>query len=559
MHDKQRLFRKPGAPRDLKRGSVCALSVTLAMALAITGCSGNSESKTNVKESEPASTTAQTPLDGKIVSAPLTLSYFVQMSGSPAPGVKTLNDMAAYKETEKKTGIHIDFQHPGIGQEKNQFNLLMSSGDYPDIIEWGWSDYPGGGAAAMDNGVIIPLNDYIDQYAPNLSKLLKDNPEIKKLISTDDGRIFSFPFLRNDPYLRTYFGLGIRKDWLDKLQLGVPTTVDEWHTVLKAFKENDPNGNGEADEIPLLIKKDTVLNFSNAFLNAWGTTGRFSLKGDDILFGPLQPEYKQFLQTMHDWYQEGLIDRDYAATDDKQKDAKFTGNLLGAAEMAVGGGIGKYMTAMKSKVPAFNLVGAPYPTLNKGEKPTLGQREPIYNNLGAAITKNNKHIVESVKWLDYKYGEEGSMLFNFGIEGQSYTHVDGYPTYTSEIMKNPDGLSFATALGRYAIPFGAPLVQDKRYQEQNASMPQQKDALNTWMDVDNESWLPPLSYTNEESGRMATIMNDVNTYRDEMFDKFVMGAEPLTSFDKFVSTIKDMGIDEVLAIQKDAYDRYLKR
>ncbi|ACT04457.1 extracellular solute-binding protein [Paenibacillus sp. JDR-2] len=544
------------------KSKAAALAAVTALTVVLSACSGSQSSNSEATVS-PESTgnagAAETPADGKIVSEPLTLTDFVQMSGNPAPGMKSFNDMAAYKETEKLTGIHIDFQHPTVGQEKNQFNLLMSSGKYPDIIEWGWGDYPGGGVGAMNAGVIIPLNDYIEKYAPNLTKLLADNPDIRKDVSTDDGRIYAFPFLRSDPYLRTYQGLAIRQDWLDTVGLQMPTTIDEWHNVLKAFKEKDPNGNGKPDEIPLLIAKDTLLNFSNVFLNAWGTTGRFNLQDGKVVFGPIQPAYKEFLQTLRSWYEEGLIDRDYAGTDGKQKDAKWTGDVLGASELAVGGGIGKYTTAMAAKNPKFNLAGAPYPTLNKGDKPVLGQREPIFNGVGAAITKDNKHVVETVKWLDFKYGEQGHMLFNFGIEGKSYELKDGYPTYTDEIMKNPDGLAFATAIGQYAVPFGGPFVQDMRYQEQNASLPQQKEALNTWMAVDNDGLLPPLTFTNEESSRLAAIMADVNTYRDEMFDKFVMGAEPLEHFDNFVKTIQGMGIQEALEIEQAAYDRYLKR
>jgi putative aldouronate transport system substrate-binding protein len=542
-----------------KRYWITALAAITSLTVVMSGCSGGDKQEEGPANTPKGADATNAPTDGKIVSEPLTLSYFVTMSGNPAPGMKTQNDMAAYQETEKKTGIHIEFQHPAVGQEKNQFNLLMSSGDYPDVIEWGWNDYPGGGVGAMNNGVIIPLNDYIDQFAPNLSKLLEDNPEIKKDVSTDDGRIYAFPFLRSDPYLRTYQGIGVRQDWLDEVGLQMPTTIDEWHAVLKAFKEKDPNKNGKADEIPLLIARDTMLNFSNVFLNAWGTSGRFNLQDGKVVFGPIQSEYKAFLETMRSWYEEGLIDRDYAGTDAKQKDAKWTGELLGASELAVGGGIGKYTTAMSAKNPKFNLAGAPYPTLAKGEKPVLGQREPIFNSVGAAITKNNKHVEETVKWLDYKYGEEGSMLFNFGIEGKSYVMKDGFPTYTDDILKNPDGLAFGTSLGRYAIPFGGPFVQDKRYQLQNASMPQQQAALNTWMDVENENWLPPLSFTNDESARLASIMTDVNTYRDEMFDKYVMGAESINSFDNFVKTIEGMGIQEALEIQQAAYDRYLKR
>ncbi|WP_127587472.1 extracellular solute-binding protein [Paenibacillus koleovorans] len=542
---------------------VLAVGLTAALAVGAIGCSGGGEGGSGASPGATAGgaspSASASPADGRIVSSPLTLTYFVQLTASRPNGMNSLNDMEAYKELERITGIHADFKHPASGQENNQFNLMMSSGDFPDVIEWNWNNYPGGGRAALDSGAIVKLNDYIDKYAPNLKKLLTDNPEIRKQISTDNGDIYSFPFVRNAPTLQTYFGLGIRKDWLDKLQLQVPTTIDEWHTVLKAFKEKDPNGNGKADELPLLLNKGTF-NWGNPIINAWGIRNDFYLDtGGKVQYGALTTQYKEFLTTMRAWYKEGLIDPDYPATDAKQKTAKVTGELVGATDVTVGGGIGTFMNAMKDKNPAFNMVGAPYPTLKKGDKPVLGQMEPIFNGLGAAISKKNKNIVETVKWLDYKYGQAGSMLFNFGVEGKSYTMVNGFPTYTDDVMKNKDGLTFGVALTKYAIPFGAPISQDTRYMDQNAAMPQQKEALKLWTQPDNRGWLPTLSLTTDEASKFATIMNDVKTYNDEMFDKFIMGAEPIENFDKFVERLTKMNIQEAIKIQQAAYDRYLKR
>ncbi|MNR24946.1 hypothetical protein D3C85_1420630 [compost metagenome] len=136
---------------------------------------------------------------------------------------------------------------------------------------------------------------------------------------------------------------------------------------------------------------------------------------------------------------------------------------------------------------------------------------------------------------------------------------NGYPKYSDDVMKNKDGLAFGVALTKYAIPFGAPISQDKRYMEQNAALPQQKNALSTWMKADNRGWLPTLSLSSDESSKLAAVMTDVRTYNDEMFDKFIMGAEPIESFDKFVDKLNKMGIQDVLKIEQAAYDRYLKR
>jgi putative aldouronate transport system substrate-binding protein len=547
-----------------RRGSKTAIAALVALAVVATGCSGNGggtdgTAPSTAPSGKPADSAAA-PEDGKLVSSPLTLSYFVKLAANRPSGMNSLNDMEAYKELEEKTGIHIEFEHPAAGQEADQFNLMLSSGDYPDVIEWGWNSYPGGGQNALNSGAIIRLNELIDEHAPNLKKLLDENPEIRKQISTDNGDIYAFPFIRNDPYLQTYYGLALRKDWLDKLNLQVPTTIDEWHTVLKAFKEQDPNGNNKADELPLLFDKGTM-NWGNEILNAYGLRNDFYLDTTTgkVQYGAVQPQFKDFLATLQSWYKEGLIDPDYAATDAKQKNAKVTGDLVGAMQVTIGGGIGTYLNAMKDNHATFDLVAAPYPTLNKGDKPALGQQEPIFNGLGAAISKSNEHPVETVKWLDYKYGDAGSMLFNFGIEGVSYTMENGYPTYTDEVMKNKEGLAFGVALTKYAIPFGAPIVQDKRYMEQNAALPQQKHALEVWTQADNSGWLPTLSLTTEEAAKLASIMADVRTFNDEMFDKFVMGAEPIENFDAFVDKLNGMGAQEAIQIQQAAYDRYLKR
>ncbi|WP_178075896.1 hypothetical protein [Paenibacillus oralis] len=184
------------------------------------------------------------------------------------------------------------------------------------------------------------MNDYLD-HAPNLKKLLDDHPEWRKMASTDNGDLIGFPFIREDVTQQVFLGPAIRKDWLDKLNLSVPTTIDEWYTVLKAFKEQDPNENGEADEIPILIPAGEL-----AFAGAFGTPNDFYRENDTVKYGPIEPGFKEYLATMNQWYNEGLLDKDFATTDAKMTDAKITGNQVGSAVLFLNGGIGKYMDLM---------------------------------------------------------------------------------------------------------------------------------------------------------------------------------------------------------------------
>lgn len=114
---------------------------------------------------------------------------------------------------------------------------MLASGELPDMLEYNFFNFPGGPEKAIKDGYILELNDLIDKYAPNYKKYLQEHPEVEKMVKTDKGSYYSFPFIRGDESLLTFQGPVIRKDWLDELGLPVPETIDEWTTALKAFKE----------------------------------------------------------------------------------------------------------------------------------------------------------------------------------------------------------------------------------------------------------------------------------------------------------------------------------
>jgi len=504
------------------------------------------------------------PLTLPIVKEPLTLSYWVGNTANVAATRKSFGEMTCYAELAKRTGIQIDFQHPPIGQENDQFNLVIASGKYPDIIERDWLTAPGGPAKYLKDGVILRLNEHIDKYAPNFKKVLTEHPDWRRMIMTDEGDIYCFPFLRSDPYLQTFAGLTLRGDWLDKLGLKMPTTMDEWHDVLVAFKTKDPNGNGKGDELGFNPWKDNSPRGSfnmHAFVGAWGITLQWYQDKGAVKYGPLQPEFKEFLKVMAQWFKEGLIDPDYITTNLAGLDAKVTNNQLGVTMINTGSGIGKYVPLMQPKDPKFKMSGAPYPVLKAGDKPQLGQRDNVYAGQGsAAITTANKRIAETVKLLDYAYGPEGHMLFNFGVEGLTYKMENGYPKYTDEINNNPQKLPMNQAMGKhFRSVFNGPFLQDKRYIEQFAGMPEQQEAIKIWSQPANDKLLPPITPTQDESKKFSTIMADVTTRFDEGFNKVLQGQLPIDAWDQVVKDIKQMGIDDAIKIQQAALDRYNKR
>ncbi len=529
-----------------------AFLFSLLLLIIVGGCS---------KDEEVSQT--EVTVNPEEVGYPDELTYWTELHPSVSTSLEDLNGVGVYQELEKITGTKVNFQHPsGEGSQiTEQFNLLIASGNLPDVMEYNWHSVQRGPDNAIESGTIIRLNELIEEYAPNFSNYLKQNPEIKKMITTDEGNIYAFPFLRSDEQLMVFMGPIIRQDWLDKLNLDKPTTIDEWENVLRAIKEGDPNGNGENDEIPLLIQPDQIKNIG-AFASAWGMTPMFYQENGSVKFGSIQPEYKDFLSRMNSWYEEGLLDQDFAATDGKLLDAKVTSEQLGSFYGYTGGGIGRFTGLMADKNSEFKLTPAPHPSLRKGEKAARGHKDYPYSGFhSVALTGDAENPEEIVKWLDYAYSEEGHMLFNFGVEGVSYEIEDGYPKYTDEVMKNPEGLPVSQALAKYVrSSYGGPFLQDVRYVEQYLELPEQKEAIQLWVDsAENDIIMPLVTLTSEESREYTSIMSDLETYYDEMVIKFIMGVEPIDNFNGFVETLKAMGIDRAIELQQAALKRYQDR
>ena len=123
------------------------------------------------------------------------------MHNTAASAVANYGDIQVYKDLEELTNIHVEFIHPAKGIEKESFNLLVASKDIPDIVEGGWERYYSGGMnKAYEDGFIVALNDYLDQYAPNYKKNITSNEAIEKLAKNDDNKILGFYLIRPKPY-----------------------------------------------------------------------------------------------------------------------------------------------------------------------------------------------------------------------------------------------------------------------------------------------------------------------------------------------------------------------
>lgn len=520
------------------------LLMAVVMVLTVTACGGD---KAVVDENAD--------LSSYPIKTEATLTYWMPLDSNLTTSVSNFGETEYAKELEKRTGVKVEYIHPAAGQETEALSVMIAADELTDLVQSNWvNGYSGGPGKAIDDEVIISLNDYMDDYAPALSAVLAQNPDAARNVRTDDGDYYVFPLLKLDDKLRSSEGPVIRADWLREYGLEVPETIDEWENVLRVLKKE------KNLSAPMSF---SYSSFIHKFLNMFGINLGHFIKDGVVTYGPLEPEYKEGVARIHEWYKEGLLDKNIASVDSKMIDSHILNENTAAALMTGGSGIGKYINS--SGIEGFDLVAAKMPGKVKGENSTQQFLAASYSATSSvAISVRCKNPALAVKYLDYNYTDEGKMLANFGIEGVSYDMVDGYPKYTDLITKNPDGKSMSQVMPLYfrSSTAGGPFVQDVRYIEQYYAAPQQKHALEVWPLKKEDSGIeavPALTPSAEEYEEYANIMASVNKYSQEMLIKFITGVEPLDKFDEYTERLKSLKVERAMEIQQAAYNRYKNR
>ena len=273
------------------------LAGALAASLMLTACGSKKETIQ----------TSKSDLSGYPIKTDTQLTYWSAITGNVSASTSNLGETPFAKELAEKTGVKVKYIHPPLGQENEQFSLLVASNELPDMIQWDWLTALGGPDASIGDKVIVKLNDYFSKYAPNLTKVLADNKDFDKMVKSDNGDYYVFPFLKGDEMLLTTSGMIVRQDWLDDLGLDAPKTVDDWENVLTAFRDK------KGAVAPLTVKGveyEVLFRLLNTHIEFYRENGK-------VVYGPLTPEYKQAVIKLKEWFDKGLLDKNFASVDKK--------------------------------------------------------------------------------------------------------------------------------------------------------------------------------------------------------------------------------------------------
>lgn len=547
-----------------------ALLLVLAMVLSLAACGNGGNSSTSSEtstssaaEDSSAAEEGETGDDGEtaepgefqlpIVDEPTTLSYFVADDSNCAIMTTDWNDNEFYQEMERRTGVHLEMEMVSSADYQTNFNLMIASGTLADLIYVGASYYAEGVDAAIDDGYFLDLTDLVDEYMPNYQKVRTSDIQYELLSTTDSGRLGAVYELRQSKQ-GPWLGLWIRQDWLDDLNLETPVTFDDYHEVLTAFK------NEKGATAPL------ILNFSGSdgefgtmsgglnVLNSWqlDETGK-------VNFGPYMDAWKEYVTIMNQWYNEGLIDPDFMATDERTADMAKV--VTGASGLFAALYTMPSVYEAASEDSNMNLAPVNPPVKNEGDEIHIRLRDS-YTSGNTAISADCENPEVAMRWLDYLFTEEGALLANYGIEGDTFEfNEEGKPEFTDKILNNENGWTMTQTVASYLCP-SAGIANWSDWTRELAGVPEKDQACyDVWSEADDTWRLPSsVTLTQDESTERAALYADISTIVKEQTAQFISGALDIESnWDAYISSLEASGIERAIEITQAAYDRYLAR
>jgi len=516
----------------------------MCMAL-LAGCSGEEK---KVAENAPAST--ETKVEDKATSEN---PYYVSDEMTEASiflffnGITFKEDYPVFEKAAEMTNFKMkSFLSENTTNGKQAFNLMVASGDMADIVAFESLDID---EVGMQGG-FIDLEALIKEHGPNISKFYSENPELKKLAYAPDGKMYRVPYYVDGTAAQGFY---LRTDWLKKLGLEMPQTTAEYHDVLKAFKEQDPNGNGLNDEIPYF---DREKNPMVDLLSLWDCNLKYFEADGKIGYGPMTDEYKIAMTNIKEWYNEGLIDPEIFTRGKKARDILLTDNIGGSTHDWFGS-TASYNDKLKDSVEGFEFLPMAPPENQNGRRFEATSRSKTLGGWGITVSAENP--VEIIKYFDFWFSEEGRRLINFGVEDQHYTLVDGKPVYTDYVMKSEKNpLQMLRGDGaQLRIGFH----QDFDY-ERAWLNPIAKAGMELYMENNypNEQYglieYPSLKFTEEEKAELERLEVNISTYVEEKMQEWILSSVVIEDeHADFVKRLEELGMEDVLKIYQAAYDR----
>lgn len=475
------------------------------------------------------------------------------------------NERAIFKRLEEKTNVHINWTCYPSSQFGEKRNLALSKkSSLPDgLFNANMSQYDL--LKYAKQGVIIPVEDLIDNYMPNLKKILDENPEYRKLITAEDGHIYSFPWIEQlgtDKEAIQSIGSipWINKKWLDELGLPVPTTTDELYNTLKAFKEQKPEGRDDIIPMSFIINGgDQDPGFLlGAFGEGYGDVpDHIAVTNDrEVIYTATQEGYKEGIKWLHSMQKEGLFDPE-----------AFTQDWATYVSKGKAGRYGMFFTWDSANIVSNPEDYVPLPAL-KGPNGMINAPRQNGSATGgldvgrAVLTSACENKELAAKWIDLMYEPLQSVQNNWGTYGEE-DKFNIFELKEDGTLQHSDLGNESPVEVREAQSVNGPLAVLDSYYGNVTTMPNDAkwrlDILHSIYvkDMNMEYVYPNIFMSEEDLDAVSKYQADIDKYTNQKKAEWILNGGIDEEWDSYLKKLEEYGLSDYLAIKQKYFDKYI--
>ena len=451
-------------------------------------------------------------------------------------------------EFKKQTNVDVEMRIFPYETATERLNLDLNSGDYADVVGgWTLSDsmiltY------GVNQGVFIPLEDYFAEYCPRITEIL-DLPGVREEMTAPDGHIYAIPYVCDDT--KVGYSPYINGRWLKNLGMDIPTTTEEFEAVLKAFKEQDANGNGDPnDEIPFSADPNNkhIESMTGWFGLPMGKSG-IGILDDEVVFAGASSTYREFLSWFNSLYEQGLIDLEIFTQDSSTWEGKGNRDLYGVS-IAYGSGEFSGIVLEGGEKSEFDVL----PVLNT-DKGGMWMRDTngfsVYRTQ-AVITDNAEHPEVICRWFDNAFQLENGIGCNRGPVGTVvFKEDDGYRAIDVKTLSEEDQEKFSwgnlwpQSLPKY-MPSGFKYIEDHPTYNEKKVMEDTYEPYLTKTTIPS-FWIP-LDKIDRYSD-IASALTDYFNQRQAMFISGEMDIDDDAQWQSYVDGLYALGLEDWMDVR----------
>ena len=545
--------------KSIKKLMACSLAGIMAVSMIGCGGKGSSE-KANVSGLDE---------NGKVkeISFPLKeqqeLSFITWASSD---STQNPNERVIFQRLQEKTNVKIKWTCYVQDQFADKKNLALAQAkNLPDgLFNADMSDYDL--LRYAKQGVIIPLEQLIDNYMPNLKKVLDENPEYRTLITADDGHIYGFPWIEQlgsgKEAIQSVGSMPfINKKWLDELELDVPKTTEELEQALIAFKENDMAGNGQTIPMSFILNdgNEDIGTLLGAFGEGYGDIPEHLSVSNDkkVVYTAAQEGYKEGLKWLNQLSKEGLIDPEVYTQDWSTYVSKGKAGRYG---LCFTWDFANIVPDMEDYVPLPALTGP------EGTKNVPRAKGSDTSGLGrgrAVLTSNCKDTALAAAWIDQMYEPQQSAQNNWGTYGEE-GKANIFEMTEDGMLKHLDLNGESPVEVRNAQCVAGPLAVLDSYYDKYVTCPDDAQYRLDWIkniyvsDMNQEYVYPNIFMSQEDLDKITPYTTDLNKYVKQMKADFIMNGKIDETWDAYLKKLEGYGLSNYLEIMQKNLEHYFK-